>query len=155
MILLLLFGHFAQFWVFLAFWAILGLDYTAYWFEIFFWQKNRNLSKLSFLIAYPPQPKRILVPNGKDIKKMILLLPFGHFSQFWVFLAFWAILGLDYTGYWFWDIFGQNFKICQHSVFWLSTPSPSPPNIKFIIVESRFRAIAVKNNNFLSIFWTF
>ena len=76
---------------------------------------------------------------------------FWPFSTLLGFLGFWAILGLDYTGYWFWDFLGQNFKICRNSVFWLSTP----PNIKFIIVESRLEGYVVTNIIFLAIYRAF
>ena len=100
-----------------------------------------------------------------------MFLPFSHF---WVCLGFWAILGLDYTGYWFgiflaniskfvqiqlgyrgygfWDFLVQNFKIWPNSVFWISTP---PPNIKFIILESRLEGYAVTIIKILTIFSTF
>ena len=66
------------------------------------------------------------------------------------FLGFWAILDLDYIGYWFWDFFGQNFKICRNLAFWL----PTPTNLKFFFVASCLEGYAVTNINILAIFRT-
>ena len=80
-----------------------------------------------------------------------MFLPFSHF---WVCLGFVALCGhFDPRLYrhLILNFFGQNFKSFRNSVFRLSNPT----NIKFTIFESRFRAIAVTNINFLAIFRTF
>ena len=81
----------------------------------------------------------------------------SQISFFWPFIAllgflgFWAILGLDYIGFWFWEFFGQNFKICRNLALWL----PTPTNLKFFIVESCLEGYAFTNINFSAIFRNF
>ena len=100
MTLLLLFGNFSNFLVFLGFWAILGLGYIGDWFWDFFWLKFRNLSKLTYLIVYPPNQKD-LSSHWLRHQKNDTFATFFPFFALWVFFGFWSILGLDYTGYWF------------------------------------------------------
>ena len=80
-----------------------------------------------------------------------MFLPFSHF---WVCLGFVALCShFDPRLYrhLILNFFGPNFKSFRNSVFRLSNPT----NIKFTIFESRFRAIAVTNINFLAIFRNF
>ena len=135
---------------FLGFWAILGLDYTGYWFWDFLGQNFKICRNSVFWLSTPPNIKFIIVESRLE-GYVVTNIIFWPFIALLGFLGFWAILGLDYIGFWFWEFFGQNFKICRNLALWL----PTPTNLKFFIVESCLEGYAFTNINFLAIFRNF
>ena len=149
-------SHISIFWLFsailsiLGFWAILGLDYTGYWFWDFLGQNFKICRNSVFWLSTPPNIKFIIVESRLE-GYVVTNIIFWPFIVLLGFLGFWAILGLDYIGFWCWEFFGQNFKICRNLALWL----PTPTNLKFFIVESFLEGYAFTNINFLAIFRNF
>ena len=87
---------------------------------------------------------KILWVRGVKIK---ILWFFNQFSQFWIFLGFWAILILGSKCDLFWYIFGQHFKICQNLLISLSN-LPNQKVLSFLWV----RGVKIIISWFLDIF---